>query len=441
MGNKSSTRLRSFRLRTHTDIPGYVNQGIADGTFFTSRTVGYTRTANNVPARRQLISQMKNATGAMFVQVSNVEASGHNAELKLLLPVPGGDNNSKALYYIETNGSRNGIDVPIEVTNHLLAPTSEAYRNSFRVLQQNFTRRRRQISGIVVAGELGKALTMIMKPAKSLQTAIGGYFGRLAKAKKRPPPSGGFKKVLADTYLEETFGWQPLLADVRDGARTLARVVTRDALERQQFRAHGGTSVPVSSAVASVEAGQLVFGASLWFKRTEIQFYEQEVIHYGMYATRLRNPSLAASLTDDLITKSGFRFEDWAPSAWELAPWSFLVDYFTNVGDVLETCANIYTHLAWAARVDIENSVLRWDLVPDVEKTKAQFGGGPVFAADNYHSYSGNHARGQSSYRTVFRGAGGDLFSRELNFQLPFGRQWLNIAALALGARPPKPFY
>jgi hypothetical protein len=43
----------------------------------------------------------------------------------------------------------------------------------------------------------------------------------------------------------------------------------------------------------------------------------------------------------------GFSWESFVPTVWELVPYSFILDYFTNIGDVLSAGLLVQSHLAW----------------------------------------------------------------------------------------------
>jgi hypothetical protein len=421
-------------------LPSYVNQGINYSQGGLVLDMVYDRVGANVPDRFRKIKALQNASGAMTVTCRRAEAGDCEAELRLRTPATGPG--SEKEYVIKPKGVYQGVNLPLEQTVHQLAPSfGNADAVARRCLQKNFTRRRRQIQGGVVIGEFGKTVAMVLKPARTLQSSILRFAKRTKKLVKRlGTKRQSAAKIIADHYLEATFGWSPLIADIRDGAKAVARIVTRDALERQQFRCWGNEVLPQSTShVTGVSYAPLVFGAGTFFDVENSLEEEFEVIFYGMYASKLRRPDTAYGLCQDIIKKSGFDLNDIAPQVWELIPWSFFIDYFTNIGDLLEECANIYTDVAWVTRVTIHTTRHTRRFTPNMEQTRKQFGQGPVYPSDSWISFSG--ASGHSTYelKTISRSINGiDLFPREISFSLPFGRQWLNIAALAIGARPPK---
>jgi hypothetical protein len=130
-----------------------------------------------------------------------------------------------------------------------------------------------------------------------------------------------------------------------------------------------------------------------------------------------------------LASLSGFNWEDVAPQVWEVIPWSFLVDYFINVGDVIEASCNTLNGPLWVEEVNIlETEDLR-KITLNVPFTKDQYAGKIV-------SIDGPDTTCKGSYRTVTRKEYTGPLQPTLRFQLPVDMQWLNIAALAAGGKP-----
>jgi hypothetical protein len=75
---------------------------------------------------------------------------------------------------------------------------------------------------------------------------------------------------------------------------------------------------------------------------------EKRMIRYkGAVIAQVKGPSWQ---NDDLF---GFNPQNFIPAAWELLPWSFLADYFTNIGDILTASIVSTKHLAYTNRTEI----------------------------------------------------------------------------------------
>jgi hypothetical protein len=46
----------------------------------------------------------------------------------------------------------------------------------------------------------------------------------------------------------------------------------------------------------------------------------------------------------------GYDPASFLPTVWELIPYSFLIDYFTNIGEIIEGWSSLLTRLAWCNR-------------------------------------------------------------------------------------------
>jgi hypothetical protein len=113
------------------------------------------------------------------------------------------------------------------------------------------------------------------------------------------------------------------------------------------------------------------------------------------------------------------------PTVWDLIPYSFVVDYFTNIGDYLSGLSLRFSDVSWGCKtVSTESGYLfgPWYWGPNSvpqnqEELAVCYGGGG----------SWNNRRGTRSILTP-----SDL-APKLQFSLPFSsRPWENIGALIL---------
>lgn len=431
MGNKTKTTRVSFR--------GYVWKapaGQPETLGFTGSVLelGYNRVGSNLPHYRKVIKAGQYAGTGMTVTVSNAEASSVTSEVTYRKSAnPSSPDYGVVGGTFGLEGNPNPL-APVVLQQHTgSASLLEARSIAVRQLQKTFTQRRRQFQGIVAAGELMKTIGMVTRPARALQSSATRFISRLRKLRKRETSGSNWARVAADSWLELVFGWKPLLADIEDGAIALARTATRDALSRQQFRSHGGHTHHVSTT-SILKTPSLDPFNTLFYKGERVLKQTMEIILYGVWTTNLRDPEVLHSSASRLATLSGLNWEDVPAQAWELIPWSFVVDYFSNVGDCIEAAANTEGGPKWVAEVQKLSTEQVENLKLDVASLTTNLGGLYWHSSDSgYSSYS--------SYQTISRGLFNmNFFSPSLSFRLPVGVQWLNLAALAAGGNALQPF-
>jgi hypothetical protein len=395
---------------------------------------GYTRTGGNQPLYRKIIRAGGNASTGMAVTVTG---GSWDPDVAWTATKENNKNTPQGLVKVVDSWGFTGVPFTfaptalfgLEGSSHLV----DACANANRQLHKLWTSRRRQFQGGVVIAELEKTLAMVIKPAKALRSKASTLTSRLMKIRKRAGRGDSIVKTMADTWLETTFGWKPLIADVKDGAKAVARVATRDALERQQFRAYGDAPSTVQTSDGT-NAISCVTGGTLLYLKEHRQYVRNSLcIIYGVWQTKLQDSLRAHSTASRLATLSGLNWGDIAPQVWEVIPWSFLVDYFVNVGDVIEASSNVFDQPAWMEEVDIEDLTRTATFTPDPVAQKANYG---VTA-----TVTGESCTRKESYRQIVRGSFNyDKLYPTLRFQLPISSQWLNIAALVAGGRSFQPF-
>jgi len=129
------------------------------------------------------------------------------------------------------------------------------------------------------------------------------------------PPRVSRKKSFANNWLEFHFGWQPLISDIYDAAEVLNNPVKSFTIEKATSREY--VLVPPT----------IYDNYVAWNK-----FYSINAVVMCKQGARVR-----------AITNAGLHsLEQWglinpASLAWEVVPFSFVVDWFVNVGDFLRS--------------------------------------------------------------------------------------------------------
>lgn len=285
---------------------------------------------------------------------------------------------------------------------------------------------KKSFDGLVFMGELRESLRMLRNPAKSLfDSARHDYLDAIARRKHRNPRN--WAKGLSGAWLEWAFGVTPLVNDINNILLGLDRF-NSDPIQTTMI-----TAVGRSRAAKPPGRHEWVppNHVRMWFKGTQTERVTQKVKYRGMYVRK-------ASTIKDLTGKQkfaqtfGLEMREFVPAAWELMPWSFLVDYFTNIGDILEQTFTSLEHVAWCNRTQIDTGTRVDQLGLDVPRTKA------ALTIPGVAEFTGASVLSDSLCSTTRR-----LWARApatpqvspFHLEIPGSVQkWLNIAALGVQA-------
>lgn len=58
--------------------------------------------------------------------------------------------------------------------------------------------------------------------------------------------------------------------------------------------------------------------------------------------------------TNRLTELLGFSFENFIPAVWEVLPWSWLADYFLNIGDIIQAGVTNTSAVTWINRTEVQ---------------------------------------------------------------------------------------
>lgn len=213
--------------------------------------------------------------------------------------------------------------------------------------------RNTQFQGLVFLGELKESLRMLRRPAKALfDSARSDYLDALLRVKRRRGKD--WTKAIAGTYLEWVFGVQPLISDLRSAADAIDYLMHFDDT-RHVIVATGEHQVSTSSRFSPGSAWFLSFSGHT------VTFNKEKVKLRGLYQDLKEGPQ-ALSDMGQFQRRLGFELGALVPAAWELLPWSFLWDYFVNIGDVLEGYFTDTTRVRWVVKTTIRETLI-YDLI------------------------------------------------------------------------------
>lgn len=200
----------------------------------------------------------------------------------------------------------------------------------------------RSLAGGVVLGELGETLRGILHPARALREALPKYLERVEKRARKARMRHGrrisvavasvresVQGAVSGTWLEWSFGAQPLVNDVEGGAKALAALNVNGGSHVQRIATQSETNEVTSSDGS--------YGFSGWgqFDYVRTQSTDLSVSYYGGVTIPMPQTNVSRLL--------GVTLADMPVTMWELVPFSFLADYFVNVGSILDSLSVLQT--------------------------------------------------------------------------------------------------
>lgn len=193
-------------------------------------------------------------------------------------------------------------------------------------------------SGLTFLGELRETLGMIRNPGRALRRGLDDYVKHVTKRARRAKKHS-LNRIVSETWLEHVFGWQPLISDIKSAGDALNRRLNRFASSYTRISGKGRQESAAFDA-------NLITLEDVWMQMVWRRLHRT-------YAT-VRYVAEIRSVCENPIRADmnlfGASWGDIIPTAWELIPYSFLVDYFTNIGDVLNAWSVRKGDIAWCNR-------------------------------------------------------------------------------------------
>jgi hypothetical protein len=267
----------------------------------------------------------------------------------------------------------------------------------------------RQFSTGVFAGELRETLHLIKNPAAALRKLLADYVSSCRRNARRLSPREK-AKLVANQWLEYSFGMLPLISDIGNATNVLRRI-------NEDF--------PSKYVSAVVEREYWGFRDQL-----NIDLYSQYVPALLLRsAKRIGGRKIVGMVSlrqqrsgGQLSESAGLTMRDFVPTVYELIPYSFLVDYFTNIGGILEAASFNQADLLWYSSTTFSEDVETYSIQPRAPGTAF---GNPVVS---YNVAPSTYIRQSKSFSRSLPVLG----LPSLAFKIPGNwSKFLNIGALA----------
>jgi hypothetical protein len=391
---------------------------ITDGTTVLQNSSSFQRTWQNgktgylLPNYRQIIADGRNATTAF----SGFETKRMPVELTATCTLKGPKNNL-AFYtdnlfqtYTDDQGLAAPTDPSVVGGTDVDIVAREQFLSKYRSARTAF-------QGGMFLGELMETVRMIKSPAQALRREVAKQRDAAKKQYRRFRNPKHAVKAVADSWLEFAYGARPFVRDVQSAVSLADASPTR---WREEIKGYSSMTFRQEPLRIQRTCPQFTYPYYEMFVKREV---EESMRYMGAVdANRSPQPSYAEQM--------GLSWSNVLPTAWELIPYSFLIDYFTNIGKVISGISEGQVGLAWGCRTwrkSCTSTVIGAGAMNDFMKDSF----GP-----NYDFFATVNGSGKAGHNKVFTREGISeigISSADIRFKLPnSGTQWLNLAALAV---------
>jgi hypothetical protein len=182
--------------------------------------------------------------------------------------------------------------------------------------------------------ELRETIMFLVAPLSGIRRQSLRYMTRIkGRHLWREPPKSKLRR-LSDLWLSYRFGVLPLLSDIDSAMLELANKTVGQP-PTLPFRGRGKWETCTESVTS---------GANL-----SIWSYYRDLITYSTTDVTIRG-RVRLKLPTQIIYPPGLirTFEDFVPSLYEAVPFSWAIDYFTNLGDILNCLGYCSANIVWS---------------------------------------------------------------------------------------------
>lgn len=295
-------------------------------------------------------------------------------------------------------------------------------------------------TGIFV-GELRETVHLLRHPFSSLHKGMLEYLKAVKKRssyiklstgsgalrrtlRRRVTKTSILNKVVADTWLEYSFGWRPFIQDIQSAVGALNSLAkSKPGWTRVSFKASKTVEINTPYFLPALGGGD----------QCNVGYMLQDV---DTSSVRLYGAVTTEPMSKPRVVENqfGLSLAEFVPTIWELTPWSFLIDYFANVGGLIDALCTQQSRIRWTARTD----VTRIEALP-LSQRSMQLGyypgpGNGSFWGDVYTASA--YVVGKAQRTFVTRSPMLGFISPTLVFRVPgSSTRYLNMAALVSSSK------
>jgi hypothetical protein len=341
----------------------YTSNGITSSNVNLTLSLPGTKLCNNVPGYREIIRNGGDATGPYQVDASKTESVTPG-----LWSLTTRSSGTPVSVEVQVgSGFASNLSIPVSNSTSMSKANSIALSSAYRKIKQG----QQHLNLLASLAEFGDVVRQFGAPLAALVDLTNKRLNRLELERRGLKGTVVFKRakwarIVASTWLEYAFGLAPLISDTRKVAEAYAHFNNDEEISRLTQRSKivaRGEDLAVSQGVNTTQ----FLSSQIWVRRNTIDRASSRV----QYVIGLKAPPATDFGSNDrLLQLLGVNQANLLPAAWEAIPWSWLIDYFSNVGNILDAAATSTASVSWVSRTDTVRITREITETVDVATTK-----------------------------------------------------------------------
>jgi hypothetical protein len=310
-----------------------------------------------------------------------------------------------------------GLGLYQGLANPIVSAHPDAEYKAASQLLSNYLKASNSWRGGNFLAEFRETVEMFAHPLSSFYRQTWHFADKVRGIKRYALDKPKYKKALADLWLGYKFGVLPTISDLNDATEAITRLQYGLRHDTIKLRGKGSISeMEISSGIVLSGASANLWRSS-WDQKADYHVFYQGAVIAG--------PENGATI----LREFGVGVFDVLPAVWEAIPFSWLIDYFTNVSEVLDSMRFWNVTPAWLNRTVRNSRTLNLGAATQRDQTKATY---TATVSDG----------GYYGLKTfVTRSAVGSMPYPGFKMKFPAfsSQKWLNVAALATQILSSKP--
>lgn len=386
-----ATKISTQRLqRSYRQVQG---QSISNGT--DSIVLTSSRTGVQNPFYRQQILNRVDATTPLTASSETIKLSDGYIQFT----------ENSSVYNSSTRGGYQYSNLKGAVTGNLGDTLSYANAKAAQDYYKQLNNIRRSLSGQQLIGEFHQTIDLLKHPFREGINLLQSFLS----VRKKDRKTGKKSSAIGSQWLQVRFGLLPLVSDIDGLLSALSKTFQKEDV--RSYKAFGKAELSeVTPGYVSDIYGFNVHGERIRVQRSKV-YYSFGYLHHLMSDSD-------AKLND--LHESFANMRDIPATLWEVMPWSWLVDYFVNVGSIIEAVCTSESNVVYVSKSVITEQSVTFQYTQ------------PVPVASRFVLQEFRPMIGTYQSRTVSR-TSGPVGIPPLVFNLPRNKiQLMNIAAILL---------